>query len=92
MEGIFWLITTTLRHIMLDQNSLQARIAELAVRHALVLVTANTARLPAESVELLARRDAPVLPKPCDVDALVALVREIAERPKHAVAPAVLVC
>jgi hypothetical protein len=34
MEGIFWLITTTLRHIMLDQNSLQARIAELAVRHA----------------------------------------------------------
>ncbi len=29
MEEMFWLIAATLRHIMLDQNSLQARIAKL---------------------------------------------------------------
>jgi hypothetical protein len=34
----------------------------------------------------------PVLPKPFDVDALVALVRERVENPKSAVSPAMRVC
>jgi CheY-like chemotaxis protein len=63
----------------------------LAELHTYVLVTANAAMLPARSADLLARLGIPLLPKPFDMDALVALVSEIAERSKSAVVSVALV-
>lgn len=72
-----------LRMPRMDGMGVLRAVAEdqrLLEQHAYVVMTANAPPLPGDLAELLERLSVPVLRKPFDIDVLVRVVREAAQR------------